>query len=68
VVVPNLEFAPKTSVGLTFDANGRSLLALIDQGAYGELLIWQDGMPAPALVVTAPGPFEEPPAVVLTQS
>jgi hypothetical protein len=67
VVVPNLEFAPKTSVGLTFDANGSSLLVMIDQGAYGELLIWQEGMSAPALVVTVPGPFAEPPAVVLTQ-
>jgi hypothetical protein len=67
VVVPNLEFAPKTSVGLAFDASGSSLLALIDQGDHGELLIWQEGMPAPALVVTVPGPFAAPPAVVLTQ-
>ncbi len=67
VIVPNLEFAPKTSVGLTFDTTGSSLLALVDDGDHGELLIWQEGMPSPALVVTVPGPFAAPPALLLIQ-
>jgi hypothetical protein len=66
VIVPNLELAPKSSVGLAFDATGRSLLALLDEGDHGELLMWQEGMSAPALVVTVPGPFAAPPAVLLT--
>jgi hypothetical protein len=42
------------------------LLPLLDEGDHGELLMWQEGMSAPALVVTVPGPFAAPPAVLLT--
>ena len=66
-IVPNLEFAPKTEVGLAFDATGNSLLATINDGDHGELLIWQEGMTGPALVTSIPGPLDAPPPLVLTR-
>jgi hypothetical protein len=64
-VVPNLEFAPKTSASLAFDAASTSLLAAINEGDFGELLIWQSGMTAPALVETLPGPLDAPPPLLV---
>ncbi len=66
-IVPNLEFAPKTEVGLAFDATGNSLLATINDGDHGELLIWQDGMTGPALVTSVPGPLDAPPPLLLAR-
>lgn len=66
-VVPNLEFAPKTEVGLAFDATGNSLLATINEGDHGELLIWQEGMTGPALVTSIPGPLDAPPPLLLVR-
>ena len=63
-IVPNLELAPKTSAGLTFDATGTSLLATVNQGDHGELLIWQEGMPAPALVTSLRGPLDSAPVLL----
>ena len=66
-IVPNLEFAPKTEVGLAFDATGTSLLATINDGDHGELLIWQEGMTGAALVTSVPGPLDAPPPLLLTR-
>jgi len=66
-IVPNLEFAPKTEVGLAFDATGNSLLAAINNGDHGELLIWQEGMTGPALVTSIPGPLDAPPPLLVTR-
>jgi hypothetical protein len=67
VIVPGLEFAPKTSAGLAFDTTGASLLATISQGNGGELLIWQEGMTAPALLTPLRGPLFDAPPILLTQ-
>jgi hypothetical protein len=64
-IVPNLEFAPKTGVGLAFDATGASVLATVNDGDHGELLIWQEGMTGAALVTSIPGPLDAPPPILL---
>jgi len=55
--IPGLELPPLTRAGLAFDATGRWLLTTVSEGRRGQLLIWRQGMPGPALVTTLPGPL-----------
>jgi hypothetical protein len=66
-IVPNLELAPKTSAGLAFDATGNSLLATVNEGDHGELLVWQEGMLAPAVVTSVEGPLAWAPVLIAQQ-
>ena len=66
-IVPNLELAPKTSAGLAFDASGNSLLATVNEGDHGELLVWQEGMLAPAVVTSVKGPLAWAPVLIAQQ-
>ena len=65
LIVPGLEFAPKTPAGLAFDATGASLLATTSQGNGGELLIWQEDMTGPALLTPLRGPLRDAPPILL---
>jgi len=65
-VVPGLQLAPKTGVGLAFSPDGRWLLLTISQGNHGHLLAWRRGtdqlLRSPLRV---PGPLAWAPPVVL---
>jgi hypothetical protein len=67
-IVPGLELPPATWAGLAFDPTGRWLLATVSEGAHGDLLAWQPGMPGPALVTSLPGPLAEAPPLLLAPS
>ncbi len=67
-IVPGLELPPGTQAGLAFDATGRWLLVTVNDGNHGELLAWRQGMPAPALVASLPGPFAAAPPLLLAPS
>jgi len=67
-IVPGLELPPATWAGLAFDTTGRWLLTTVSQGGRGELLVWRQGMPGPALAATLPGPLVTAPPLLPTLS
>lgn len=66
--VPGLELPPQTQAGLAFDATGSWLLVTVSEGDHGELLAWRQGMPAPALVTSLPGPLVAAPPLLAARS
>ncbi len=64
-VVPGLEMAPKTQAGVAFDSTDSSIFITVSQGDHGQLLIWQTGMPGPALITTVAGPIAGPPPLLV---
>lgn len=65
-IVGGLELPPSTVVGMAFDNSSTELFISASLGDQSELLVWQQGMPGPALVATLPGAVSSaPPLLVL---